>query len=143
MAHGIRKRGDLVDTRCHGFDAFFIEHEAVEHGVGKAFFPPCGQVVCVRGEDFGRVLADGCRHGSEDGVLLLTGELCELISRLAGLPSHLMDGFLDAGHDSEVCFEMGGDPGSRDDVGEAFRMTTVGDVGLDAGLDGEFDGGKF
>ena len=48
LADGIGQRGDLVDARGHGFDARFIEPQAVEHGGGEAFFRAGGEVLGIR-----------------------------------------------------------------------------------------------
>ena len=71
LADGIGQRGDLIDAGGHGFDACFIELEAVEHGGGESFIRSRREVFRVRRQQLRRGLADGGGHGAEDRVFLV------------------------------------------------------------------------
>ena len=95
LADGIGQGGDVFERGGDGFEAFFIEAEAVEHRGGEAFFLTGGDVLGVGCEDFRGGIAEALCHRDEDGVFRVRRELGKLVGGGACMASHLVDLFGD------------------------------------------------
>lgn len=95
MPGGIREGGDVLDGAGNGFDASWIEAEAIEQGGGEFFVLSGGDVLGVFGEDFPGVIAEAEGHCAEDLILGFGAEEGEVEGGGAGLAAHVVNGFGD------------------------------------------------